>query len=473
MSANWQKLLHSGRLDTGKQDKKLRKKRKKSANHELKKKKKKMLIQLETTGSRRTTSSREPKRSLLETSNVRIASAASGTKIVDISTELFRLKITSKIHDLFMEIGGGKIKKWKLQDMFEASMLASDLIKCPLIPEEGWIDDVVIPIFQSRNESIEKDEIVKLNRFVRDVRSTYPSGRKEVQKDHTVTVQHIHVKGKAARLAALEQVEPDLEAFDLCVEDVTVRVNRRHYDKLRRMYESNKNGSTIEEETFHKDLFCLLVRYRALRGGGVQGGGMQAAVPETVFNVLRDHFAVSFECFASPLNCRYTRFCSAFLDTDCAFGSVGSFWTFFPDEGSFQVNPPFDCKIIDRCSKHIHELLTQAEKSSKSLSFVVMIPRWEHCKGWSSMHSSSFLRANLLLHSRDHGYCEGRQHARPTRYRIAPCDSSVFILQNSNGFKKWPPTDQKAKSIIEAFRSKHVSKKTVIAHKRSIKKNKS
>eukprot|EP01049_Picozoa_sp_SAG25_P026551 SAG25_NODE_13285_length_269_cov_0.605882_2_plen_35_part_01 len=28
-----------------------------------------------------------------------------------------------------------------------------------------------------------------------------------------------------------------------------------------------------------------------------------------------------FELFASPLNCRYRRYCSAFRDTDAPFGS--------------------------------------------------------------------------------------------------------------------------------------------------------
>jgi hypothetical protein len=50
---------------------------------------------------------------------------------------------------------------------------------------------------------------------------------------------------------------------------------------------------------------------------------------------------VTMECFASPLNCRYAAFCSAFQDTDGAFGSVGSFFNFRPRTGAFQANPPF------------------------------------------------------------------------------------------------------------------------------------
>lgn len=38
------------------------------------------------------------------------------------------------------------------------------------------------------------------------------------------------------------------------------------------------------------------------------------------FDVLLRHLGVKMECFASPFNCRYSRFCSAFKDTDRPFG---------------------------------------------------------------------------------------------------------------------------------------------------------
>lgn len=38
------------------------------------------------------------------------------------------------------------------------------------------------------------------------------------------------------------------------------------------------------------------------------------------FDVLLRHFGVRMECFASPFNCRYARYCSAFADTDRPFG---------------------------------------------------------------------------------------------------------------------------------------------------------
>ena len=49
----------------------------------------------------------------------------------------------------------------------------------------------------------------------------------------------------------------------------------------------------------------------------------QSSLPATVFECLNKHFGVTFECFASPLNCYFRQYCSAFGDTDSFFGSRG------------------------------------------------------------------------------------------------------------------------------------------------------
>merc|ERR1712190_454226 len=87
------------------------------------------------------------------------------------------------------------------------------------------------------------------------------------------------------------------------------------------------------------------------------GHGMQCALPEQVFEILREFLDASFECFASPLNSRYPRFCSAFSDTDGAFGSIGCFFevtgqggalrkVMLEKGGSYEVNPPFIERIM-------------------------------------------------------------------------------------------------------------------------------
>jgi hypothetical protein len=53
-----------------------------------------------------------------------------------------------------------------------------------------------------------------------------------------------------------------------------------------------------------------------------------------VFECLQKEWDTSCECFASPLNCQLSKYCSVFPE-DAAFGSLGSFFQFSPSQGFF------------------------------------------------------------------------------------------------------------------------------------------
>lgn len=67
---------------------------------------------------------------------------------------------------------------------------------------------------------------------------------------------------------------------------------------------------------------CLCVQVM-FGSGANEGTGLQGALPVSVFEALNRQFGVSFECFASPLNCYFKQFSSAFPDIDGFFGSRG------------------------------------------------------------------------------------------------------------------------------------------------------
>lgn len=73
-------------------------------------------------------------------------------------------------------------------------------------------------------------------------------------------------------------------------------------------------------ELFLPRVWCLLKRYNAFLANSEH---TQAALPITVMECLNRMFGVTFECFASPLNCYFKQYCSAFADTDSYFGSRG------------------------------------------------------------------------------------------------------------------------------------------------------
>jgi hypothetical protein len=272
-----------------------------------------------------------------------------------------------------------------------------------------------------------------------------------------------------------------------------------HYSKLRVLYDMHggcKSQGDRFDVDFHSALALLLLRYNSLNGGSTKGlgGGFQGAINEEVFDVLLRRFDCRLECFASPLNCRYSGFCSAFADTDTSFGSIGDFFSFRPREGCYEANPPFTAVLMLEMVQHMEELLLLADgdndsdaKKSLPLCFIVILPA---CGGgtsreidstkdddgadddggadgaraaqlaaspsWEALHGCTYFTRHLRVKAKEHGYIEGSQQSRPTRYKTSAFDTSVFFLQTRAAAKKWPVTGEVCKELQAAFRSKHL-----------------
>uniref|UniRef100_A0A665X9U0 mRNA (2'-O-methyladenosine-N(6)-)-methyltransferase n=1 Tax=Echeneis naucrates TaxID=173247 RepID=A0A665X9U0_ECHNA len=232
-----------------------------------------------------------------------------------------------------------------------------------------------------------------------------------------------------------------------------VKVNRGHFSKLELLY----RYSCIDDPRFEKFLsrvWCLLKRYQEMFGSGAnEGTGLQGALPVAVFEALNRQFGVSFECFASPLNCYFKQFCSAFPDIDGFFGSRGPFLSFSPVSGSFEANPPFCEELMDAMVKHFEELLDQ---SSEPLSFIVFVPEWRDpvTPALTRMEASRFLRHQLSIPAYEHEYRSGSQHTckREEMYYRAVHGTAVLFLQNDAGFAKWAPTPERMAELMAAYR---------------------
>jgi phosphorylated CTD-interacting factor 1 len=257
-----------------------------------------------------------------------------------------------------------------------------------------------------------------------------------------------------------------------------LKLNHEHWRKLCALWRLARGDSaedaaaplpagSADHAHLSADLFCLLSRYFSL-----QGHGFQAACSEHVFRVLESALGVTHECFASPLNCFFPSFCSAFPDVDAPFGSLGSFWDLSVDPargGSFQANPPFVAAVMLRMVDRIEALLaarahaetTQAgtaqagsaqaagaqavdaqvanrQAPTPPISFVVVVPCWLEDESFQRLCRSRFLQAKFVIPKADHGFCDGAQHQRRDRYRSSPYDTAVFVLQNARGAKQWP-----------------------------------
>eukprot|EP00762_Andalucia_godoyi_P006012 ANDGO_00055.mRNA.1 hypothetical protein SARC_00134 len=207
-------------------------------------------------------------------------------------------------------------------------------------------------------------------------------------------------------------------------------------DRLRKTF--HENCKSMKGFALH--LFLLMYRYDTLGGPGYQG-----ALPDDVFELLRNTFDVSVESFASPLNRVLPHFCSAFPDTDAIFGSLGSFFAVdrIPEgsNGSFEANPPFDLSFMADFVDHMTRLL----KTPKPCSFVVIVPAYKKdAEYWAKLATHPMLRLMASLGSSKHAYKEGFHYRLRKKLRMAEFETGVFVIQNDAGAKNWPiPKDFK------------------------------
>ena len=199
-------------------------------------------------------------------------------------------------------------------------------------------------------------------------------------------------------------------------------------------------------------------------------------MPGACFESLREVLGNTIECFASPLNCRYERYFSAFPGLERSFGSLGSFFDEWSriEEGSFEVNPPFVPEVLAFAAAKIGALLGDAAKGA--LSFLAVVPDWFRAGvrrephvlpstrlvssrrgGGSSaaqaLRESPFLRANVTIPAADHVFVDGAQHRVRDRHRPSSWDTAVLLLQNDAGAAKWPlDTKTLARVVRASFR---------------------
>lgn len=260
------------------------------------------------------------------------------------------------------------------------------------------------------------------------------------------------------RLPVVEYVSDRDQAL-LRFQGETLAVNSTHLQKLEHLY----RHSCFDDrkfELFIPRVWVLLKRYATYFGinplqpttnSDVQD--TQASLPVTVFECLQKMFGVTFECFASPLNCYFRQYCSAFSDCDSYFGSRGPFLQLKAVSGSFEVHPPYCEELMESSVDHIEKLLTD---SLEPLSFVILMPDYRDPTPIALMHleSSQFKKKQVTVPAYEHEFRHGFQHVltkSQLNTRVGH-GTVIFWLQNAAGNQRWGPTEERVESLLEAFR---------------------
>jgi len=274
----------------------------------------------------------------------------------------------------------------------------------------------------------------------------------------------------------LEELHVDIQedagkdSASICYSNDCITISSLHLAKLCALYEVHNprgpRGKNEWENIFRKRLYVMLRRYVTFIGldptvQGQKGGNMHAALPELAFGWMKRELGVFFEAFASPLNCYFPHFFSAFPDVDSPFGSRGSFFDAdFVVEGSYEVGPPYTEEVLDLMAQHLLRLLQQC--GDKPLSFIIFAPDWEGCSAFIKLESPDFqafrrpLQGSpyILAKGREHHYISGVQFfsdkgSTTDRYYVVPHGTRIYVLQNDGGAKKWPFTDSHRQALLE------------------------
>ncbi|XP_072936887.1 mRNA (2'-O-methyladenosine-N(6)-)-methyltransferase [Epargyreus clarus] len=232
----------------------------------------------------------------------------------------------------------------------------------------------------------------------------------------------------------------------------TQHLNLAYLHKLEHLY----RHSCFDDKKFEQFLsrvWCVLRRYAAWVGAGGEAQLAQMALPEPVLDCLHRKFGVTFECFASPLDCYFRQYCSAFADTDSYFGSRGPFLELRPVSGSMVAHPPYCEELLEAALRHMERLL---QDSAEPLSFVVVLPEWpdRQTHALHKLQASHFKRKQVVIPACEHEYRHGFQHVLPKNevYFRWGGGTVVVWLQNAAGHARWGPSDERVEALLDAWR---------------------
>ncbi|MES1910702.1 MAG: hypothetical protein MHM6MM_003247 [Cercozoa sp. M6MM] len=327
--------------------------------------------------------------------------------------------------------------RWRWRASLAEALESAHCVVDPVLPTTSVIDAQLLEALceADLSQSVARDLIGQLNErsaaLARQLCSQADTLRRQINK--VKITERDSKKGGGDRVVELR-----------CLQH-SVSVRQAHYVKLRHLFRRH-GASPFAEGLFRTHVFCLLTRYL---GVSQTATGLQAAMHSEVFAVLKRRLDCVFECFASPLNCRYGRFCSAFPDVDRHFGSVGSFFELpLPSNKKviLEANPPFDDAFVDA-------FVSKVEALEGECALCVVVPRWQNSRAWQRLTQSACAVLHTVIPQKEHGFFDGAAHRRKQLWRLASFDTSVVWLHSRPHLQSGLTNDQSDQSNDQSDQS--------------------
>ena len=248
-------------------------------------------------------------------------------------------------------------------------------------------------------------------------------------------------------------VFPHSDTVKVAYRTDAITIHRDAMTRLKKLYVIHGASGDPELGLLNDAIYCVLRRYMTLTDQTL-GASFEAAAPRGLLRLLNNEWDVCFETFASPLNSFFRNYTSPFPDTDSNFGSMGSFFQFVPQQGSFLLHPSRVQEVLDRAASHLSHILTE---QAGPLSFIVLAPDWEDppLAGLAELDQSPFLRAKFTAEEKSHTFISGLEHIADgawDTWRVVPhLGTRVYVLQNEAGAKVWSASPARISDLRECM----------------------
>jgi hypothetical protein len=187
------------------------------------------------------------------------------------------------------------------------------------------------------------------------------------------------------------------------------------YDNKIEMVYFSKNKYDLN----NKFVFCTLLRYKYLF---LDAHGSQLEYNQVIESLKDLSLDDATECFGSPFNHTFNKFCSAFDDLEKSLGSLGNFFEIkkFPTK-ILLINPVFDQVFIHLTIDRILDIL---EKYKHIVYFILPI--------WKGLSYKELYNSKYLIKRKTFPKGELFFYNFPSGRRYSPCDIEIILLDNTN-----------------------------------------
>ena len=152
-----------------------------------------------------------------------------------------------------------------------------------------------------------------------------------------------------------------------------IKFSKHIFTHLIHLY-NNKNNTMIELNNVHESNILELIFICYTRYKFISNGNNQASILPSIKKKLKTQLNIKVELFGSLFNTSNYTFGSFFYDCEKYFGSIGNYFNINIKKGYYELNPPFDTKLINAMFKKIIKEFNEGEINKFALLYLIIIP---------------------------------------------------------------------------------------------------